>query len=162
MRGERGIDPYKRCAFSHQCARVRRCVPPGGQGRPPLRVRTVSHWCTQICNGVPPAGVEPLPYAGLEDSTGLPMVHLLLRVPAAQSFSRLRRQLPLHKGAFAACHFAGCAHKICFCILRGRGKPRPYVTTKNNRVCAAWHRPFCQPPQPLPLVQSGSIANSLG
>ena len=34
------------------CVRVCRCVPPGGQRRPPLRVRTVSHWCIQFCNAV--------------------------------------------------------------------------------------------------------------
>ena len=48
-----------------------------------------------ICAG----GVEPRPYAGLEDFARSPMVHLFLRMPAAQSLSRLRRQLPLHKGA---------------------------------------------------------------
>ena len=32
-----GID----CTGSHWCARFFGCVPPGGQGRPPLRVRTV-------------------------------------------------------------------------------------------------------------------------
>ena len=51
-------------------------------------------------------GVEPRPYADLVDSTRSPMVHTILLLPAAQSLSRLRRQLPLHKGAFGACRSA--------------------------------------------------------
>ena len=35
-----GIDPYKRCTFSHQCIRSCRCAPPGGQRRPPLQGHT--------------------------------------------------------------------------------------------------------------------------
>ena len=38
-RGERGIDPYKHGTDSPECIRVCGCVPPGGQRRPPLRVR---------------------------------------------------------------------------------------------------------------------------
>ena len=44
-------------------------------------------------------GVEPRPYAGLVDSTRSPKAYAGLLLPTAQSFSRLRRQLPLHKGA---------------------------------------------------------------
>ncbi len=61
VRGERGIDPYKRCADSHWCIRVCGSVPPGGQGRPPLRVRACLHWCIWICNIVPRGRGLPLP-----------------------------------------------------------------------------------------------------
>ena len=48
-----GIDPYKRCADLHWCIRFCRCVLPGGQRRPPLRVRACSHRCTEIYYVVP-------------------------------------------------------------------------------------------------------------
>ena len=48
-----GIDPYKRCACPHWCIRVCGCVLPGGQRRPPLRVRTVPHWFIQFCYVIP-------------------------------------------------------------------------------------------------------------
>ena len=48
-----GIDPYKRFTVSHWRVRIRGCVPPGGQGRPPLRVHAVPHWCARICDVVP-------------------------------------------------------------------------------------------------------------
>ena len=38
--------------FRRWGARVHRCVLPGGQRRPPLRVRTASHWCARIRNVV--------------------------------------------------------------------------------------------------------------
>ena len=38
-----------------------RCIPPGGQRRPPLRVHTVPHWCSQISNTVPRGGASPAP-----------------------------------------------------------------------------------------------------
>ena len=60
-----GIDPYKHFTVLHWCIRFCGCVLPGGQGRPPLRVRACLHWCGQICSIVPPGGVEPLPYANL-------------------------------------------------------------------------------------------------
>ena len=43
-----GIDPYKRYAYSHWRVHVCGYVLPGGQGRPPLRVRACSHRCTKI------------------------------------------------------------------------------------------------------------------
>ena len=48
-----GIDPYKYGTDSHRCIRFCGCAPPGGQGRPPLRVHTVLHWCIQFCDVVP-------------------------------------------------------------------------------------------------------------
>ena len=60
-----GIDPYKRCAGLHRCIRVCRCMPPGGQGRPPLRTRAYSHGCIQICNVVPRGRGRTRPYADL-------------------------------------------------------------------------------------------------
>ena len=67
------------------------------------------------------------------------MVRTDLLLPAAQSLSRLRRQLPLHKGAFAARYFVGSACKICPCVPRGRGKPLPYITTNRDAPSAAGH-----------------------
>ena len=64
-----GIDPYKRCTDSPGCIRICGYAPPGGQGRPPLRVRSILHWCVCICNIVPPGGVEPRPYANVVIST---------------------------------------------------------------------------------------------
>ena len=52
-------------------------------------------------------GVEPLPYADFADSTRSPMVRTILLLRAAQSLSRLRRQLPLHKGALRWAHSDG-------------------------------------------------------
>ena len=48
-----GIARYKHGAYSPGCVHFCGCVPPGGQGRPPLRVHTISHWCIPICRAVP-------------------------------------------------------------------------------------------------------------
>ena len=56
-----GIDPYKRVTDSHWCVRVCGYIPPGGQGRPPLRVRAVSHWRVRFCGVVQPGGASPSP-----------------------------------------------------------------------------------------------------
>ena len=56
-----GIDPYKRATDSPGCIRVCGCILPGGQGRPPLRVRAYSHRCVQICGIVLPGGASPAP-----------------------------------------------------------------------------------------------------
>ena len=45
-----GIDPYKRCTDLHLYIRFCGCILPGGQGRPPLRVRACLHRCARICN----------------------------------------------------------------------------------------------------------------
>ena len=62
VRVDVGIDPYKRYADSPGCVRVCGCVPPGGQGRPPLRVHTIPHWCAQIRNIVLRGRGKPRPY----------------------------------------------------------------------------------------------------
>ena len=62
MRVDVGIDPYKYGTDLHRCIRFYGCVPPGGQGRPPLRVHTVLHWCAWICNIVPRGRGKPRPY----------------------------------------------------------------------------------------------------
>ena len=41
-----GIDPYKHKTYLHRCIRFCRCVPPGGQRRPP-------HGCVRIRIGTP-------------------------------------------------------------------------------------------------------------
>ena len=48
MRVDVGSDPYKRCTDSHRCACVCRCIPLGGQGRPPLQ--GVLRFRRTLCN----------------------------------------------------------------------------------------------------------------
>ena len=62
MRVDVGIDPYKHFTDSPGRVHICRYVLPGGQRRPPLRVRTVSHWCIQIYDGVPRGRGKPRPY----------------------------------------------------------------------------------------------------
>ena len=47
------IDPCSRHNRFYETLRQKRVYPTGGQGRPPLRVRSCSHRCTKICNVVP-------------------------------------------------------------------------------------------------------------
>ena len=126
----------------------RTCLPPGGQGRPPLRVRACLHWCGQICSIVPPGGVEPLPYAnlavfaiyrklcdfagaswrvdvGIDPYKHFTVLHWCIRfcgcvLPGGQG----RPPLRVHTISHWRIQFFNV-------VLRGRGKPRPYVTTKN-------------------------------
>ena len=64
VRADVGIDPYKHGTVSHWCVRVRGCIPPGGQRRPPLQNvmrgrRLLCNFGAATCAG----GAEPLPYA---------------------------------------------------------------------------------------------------
>ena len=102
-RGERGIDPYKCCTDSPGCIPICGCIPPGGQSRPPLRVRTVLHWCAQICHVVPPGEVEPRPYAtGVDSADSHWCVPFCRCVPHNPSVTASPCHLPLHKGGFGA------------------------------------------------------------
>ena len=47
------IDPCSRHNRFYETLRQKRVYPTGGQGRPPLRVRSCSHRYTKICNVVP-------------------------------------------------------------------------------------------------------------
>ena len=60
IRVDVGIDPYKRGAYLHRCIHFCGCVPPGGQGRPPLRVHSFPHRCIQFCNCIPPLRYDEL------------------------------------------------------------------------------------------------------
>ena len=83
IRVDVGIDPYKRGAYLHRCIHFCGCVPPGGQGRPPLRVHLFPHRCIQFCNCIPPLCYDelrkkPFPFPGKAFSYAFGIVTVML------------------------------------------------------------------------------------
>ena len=94
-----GIDPYKRCAGLHRCIRVCRCVPPGGQRRPPLQdVVRFRRWCVQFCDCVLPGRARHRP---LRTGCVFDVCCTILRVHSAREGQcpapTLRRKTHTHK-----------------------------------------------------------------
>ena len=110
-RADRGVRPYRTfCVFAEHYTILR--SRPAGESAASTPT-DILRCCRSSCGFVGASdagGAEPLPYAGLVDSARSPKGRANLQVPTAQSFSRLRRQLSLHKGAFTGAQ-VGSAYK---------------------------------------------------
>ena len=127
---------------SHWCIRVRRCVLPGGQSRPPLRVHTIPHWGVRVCSVAPPGGVEPRPYGS---------------VGGAVETCNSGRGKPLPyvttKGArFAACQ-TFCGFFLLFCA-NGQLEIMGFLLTTGAGVC---YNPDNLSDTPRELLREGAL-----
>ena len=135
-----GIDPYKRCAICRWCVQICACILPGGQRRPPLRVRACLHRCVRIYDVLPRGrGRTPHP----TQTWQFPRI----RIGASQFAgayctilsSRLRRATSLcTREALVQCKPA----------TGRRGNPHPYITTKYGDLYH--HNPPCPKRQVIP------------
>ena len=130
VRVDVGIDSYKRIAYSHWRVRFCRCVPPGGQRRPPLQNVVRIYWCILRGRG------RTLPlrrfrrfYEVADGVCGF--VNAYRAIPQSPSATAPFTQGSLTRSARRSCvRVCIGACKLCICNLHGRGKPRPYGTMK--------------------------------